>query len=178
MHNCKLCTESLNQNNLSESTIIALASVMLIYSLLRLVLEGIQLAVSLYQACSSLQCGKHFCWDLLGTVKEINYFWNLINWVEVPLFVLSIIFSSMVLINSSKTFCLLAWQWQIGVAVLWLSWIEFIFLSTQFQLIGVHALMFIRVLKTIVKFIPLALLLIIAFGLTFHFLLYQPDLMV
>ena len=150
---------------------------MLIYSGLRLVLEGIQLAVSLYQACSSLQCGKQFCWDLLGAVKEINYFWNLINWVEVPLFVLSIIFSSVVL-SKEKTFCLLAWQWQIGVAVLWLSWIEFIFLSTQFQLIGVHALMFIRVLKTIVKFIPLALLLIIAFGLTFHFLLYQPKLMV
>ena len=150
---------------------------MLIYSGLRLVLEGIQLAVSLYQACSSLQCGKQFCWDLLGAVKEINYFWNLINWVEVPLFVLSIIFSSVVL-SKEKTFCLLAWQWQIGVAVLWLSWIEFIFLSTQFQLIGVHALMFIRVLKTIVNFIPLALLLIIAFGLTFHFLLYQPELMV
>ena len=73
---------------------------------------------------------------------------------------------------------MLAWQWQIGIGVLWLSWIEFIFLSTQFQLIGVHALMFIRVLKTILKFIPLALLLIIAFGLTFHFLLYQPQLMV
>lgn len=162
-------------NGTSESTVIALASIILIYSVLRLVLEGIQLAVSLYQACSSLQCGTQFCLDLFGAVKEIDYFWHLINWVEVPLFILSIIFSIVVL---SKQFCLLAWQWQIGVAVLWLSWIEFIFLSTQFQLIGVHALMFIRVLKTIVKFIPLALLLIIAFGLTFHFLLYQPEVLV
>ena len=145
--------------------------------MLRLGLEGIQLIVSLYQACSSLECGTQFCWDLFGAVKETNYFWNLINWVEVPLFILSIIFS-IILIVLSKQFCLLAWQWQIGIGVLWLSWIEFIFLSTQFQLIGVHALMFIRVLKTILKFIPLALLLIIAFGLTFHFLLYQPQLMV
>ena len=152
-----------------------MASIILIYSVLRLALEGIQLVISLYQACSSLSCGTQFGWDLFGAVKEINYFWDLINWVEVPLFMLSIIFSSVVL---NKQFCLLAWQWQIGVAVLWLSWIEFIFLSTQFQLIGVHALMFIRVLKTIVKFIPLALLLIIAFGLTFHFLLYQPEFMV
>jgi transient receptor potential cation channel subfamily A protein 1 len=152
-----------------------LASIILIYSVLRLIFEGIQLAISLYQACSSLQCGTQFCWDLLGAVKEINYFWSLMNWVEVPLFILSIIFSSVIL---HKQFCLLAWQWQIGVGVLWLSWIEFIFLSTQFQLIGVHALMFIRVLKTILKFIPLALLLMIAFGLTFHFLLYQPEFMV
>jgi hypothetical protein len=145
--------------------------------MLRLGLEGIQLAVSLYQACSSLECGEQLCWDLLGAIKEINYFWNLVNWVEVPLFILSIIFCGVVLADK-QLFCLLAWQWQIGVGVLWLAWIEFIFLSTQFQLIGVHALMFIRVLKTILKFIPLALLLIIAFGLTFHFLLYQPDFMV
>ena len=150
---------------------------MILYSLLRLLLEASQLVNSLRLACSVLQCGKQLCWDLLGAMKRVNYIWDLINWVEVPLFVLSIIFSSAVLSNYT-TFCLSAWQWQIGVAVLWLSWIEFIFLSTQFQLIGVHALMFIRVLKTIVKFIPLALLLIIAFGLTFHFLLYQPDLMV
>ena len=145
--------------------------------MLRLGLEGIQLTVSLYQACSSLQCRTQFCWDLFGAVKEINYIWNLANWVEVPLFILSIIFCGVVLAEK-QLFCLLAWQWQIGVGVLWLSWIEFIFLSTQFQLIGVHALMFIRVLKTILKFIPLALLLIIAFGLAFHFLLYQPQLMV
>ena len=99
-----------NQYSTSESTVIALASIVLTYSVLRLLLEGIQLAVSLYQACSSLQCGTQFCWDLFRAVKEANYIWNLVNWVEVPLFILSIIFCGVVLAEK-QLFCLLAWQW-------------------------------------------------------------------
>ena len=96
-----------------------------------------------------------------------------------PLFALSAIFTvTVTVLGSMEIFCLSSWVWQIGIVVLWLSWIEFIFLSTQFRLIGVHALMFIRILKTMLKFIPLALLLIVAFGLAFHFLLYQPELKV
>ena len=106
------CTDTWNYQN--NSTVIALGSIILIYSVLRLVLEFIQLVISLYQAYSSLQCGKQFCWDLLGAVKEVNYIWDLFNWVEVPLLVLSIIFS-IIVFSKKKTFCLLAWQWQIGV---------------------------------------------------------------
>ena len=169
-----LCyTDTWNQ---SSTTVIALASIMLIYSLLLLGLNWREFS-------QPFQCVRPIffltVWKtvLLGLFRSSKGSKLLINWVEVPLFVLSIIFNGVVL-SKENTFCLLAWQWQIRVAVLWLSWIEFIFLFTQFQLIGVHALMFIRVLKTIVKFIPLALLLIIAFGLTFHFLLYQPELKV
>lgn len=130
-------------------------------------------------AFSTLRCRKELGLDLLGAVKQVNYIWSLINWIEVPLFILSVTFTVIVMVLSTKeALCLSSWQWQLGVTVLWLSWIEFIFLSTQFRLIGVYALMFIRILKTMMKFIPLALLLIVAFGLTFHFLLYQPDLKV
>ena len=153
---------------------------MLLYSLLRFVLELYQFATSVRLAYFSLHCKKEQCLDLLVAVKEVKYIWSPINWIEIPLFALSAIFSVTVTvsINFEKPLCPVAWQWQIGVVMLWLSWIEFIFLSTQFKLIGVHALMFFRVLKTIIKFVPLALLLIVAFGLTFHFLLYKPDLKV
>ena len=110
--------------------------------------------------------------------KQADYIWDLTNWIEVPLFVLSIIFSIVVLKMKNEGFCLLNWQWQMGAVILWFSWIELIFLSTQFKIIGVHALMFLKILKTLVKFIPLAFLLIIGFALTFHFLLVQPHLMV
>ena len=153
---------------------------MLIYSAFRLLFEASQVFTSFRVAFSTLQCRKELCLDLLGAMKQVNYIWSLINWIEVPLFILSVMFTIIVmaLIGTKEAFCLSSWQWQLGVTVLWLSWIEFIFLSTQFCLIGVYALMFIRILKTMMKFIPLALLLIVAFGLTFHFLLYQPDLKV
>lgn len=154
-----------------------LAIIVLIYSILCLLLEGYQLLNSLHLACSSLQCKKELWLELFGAIKRINYIWDIMNWVEVSLFVLTSIFA-VIALSYKETYCLAGWQWQIGVFMLWLSWIELIILSTQFQLIGVHALMFTRVLKTFLKFIPLALLLIVAFGLTFHFLLYQPNLMV
>ena len=168
----------------SSTTLIGLASVVLAYSVIRIALfEVYQFGVSIYQAFSSLQFAQrrgdtNLCLDVFDAFRRIDYIWSLDNWIELPLFILSLIFSIVVMLSKVNMFCVLAWQWQIGVTVIWLSWIEFIFLSTQFRLIGVHALMFIRVLKTMVKFIPLALLLIIAFGLTFHLLLYQPEIKV
>lgn len=170
-----------NGNNM---TLLGLASMAIVYSTFRLLLELYQLGTSTHLACSSLtEYGDatkvNLCLSVFAAFKRITYIWSLNNWIEVPLFILSPIFAAVVIRSGyGMSFCLIAWQWQIGVIVIWLSWIEFIFLSTQFRLIGVHALMFIRVLKTMLKLIPLALLLILAFGLTFHFLLYQPELKV
>ena len=169
--------------NGNETTLFGLASIIITYSAIRLLFELYQLVSSASQACSPLKIKNrgdtNLCLNAFTAFKRINYIWSLNNWIEVPLFMLSLIFAAVVIHSRyGMSFCLITWQWQIGVIVIWLSWIEFIFLSTQFRLIGVHALMFIRVLKTILKFIPLALLLILAFGLTFHFLLYQPELKV
>ncbi len=150
---------------------------MLIYSLFRIVLEILQLGFVTQRFISRCKSGKSLHTIVLA-FKQADYIWDLTNWIEVPLFVLSIIFSIVILTKKNDGFCLLNWQWQIGAVILWLSWIELIFLSTQFKIIGVHALMFMKILKTLIKFIPLAFLLIFGFGLTFHFLLVQPHLMV
>ena len=159
--------------------IILTAALMLLYSVIRLGFEGIQLVTSIYYViCSlSLCTSKRSLYSMFIAIKQATYIWDLTNWIELILFLLSIVFSILVFVMNEK-FCLSAWQWQMGVAIIWLSWIELIFLSTQFQFIGFHALMFIEILKTLFKFLPLALLLIFGFGLTFHFLLYSPNLMV
>ena len=115
---------------------------------------------------------------LVIAVKQIDYIWDFTNWIELPLFVLASIFSIVVFIMWNDNFCLFDWQWQIGTIIIWLSWIEFTFLSVQFQLIGVYTLMFIRILKSLLRLLPFALLLVAAFSLTFHFLLYQPNIKV
>ena len=55
-----------------------------------------------------------------------------------------------------------------------LTWFELIVFFSQFQLVGVYALMFIKVLYTFMKVAILAFLMILAFTMTFHMLLSQP----
>ena len=73
-----------------------------------------------------------------------------------------------------KDLCIPEWQWQIGAFVMLLTWFELIVFFSQFQLVGVYALMFVRVLSTFARVTTLALLLIIAFTLTFYMLLSHP----
>ena len=114
---------------------------------------------------------------MMIAVKHVDYIWMLSHWIELPLFMLSLVFS-VIVVTTDRSFCLSGWQWQIGAVILWLSWIEFMFLSIQFELFGVYTLMFIRILKSLLWLLPFGLPLVAAFGLTFHFLLYKPDLKV
>ena len=151
---------------------------MMIYSFVRLGFELFQVLFVLIRGTVLFYKSRVIFPTIVITLKQADYIWDLSYLIELPLFILSIIFSIFVLTMKNEGFCLLNWQWLMGAAILWLSWIELIFLSTQFQFIGVHALMFKKILKTLVKFIPLAVFLIIGFGLAFHFLLVQPHLMV
>ena len=161
-----------------------------IYSFLRLIYyEAIQLVDSLRQAWLRV-CGvKNTCGGNIKMlmifqkgiilIQNFEYIWDYTNWIEAPLFVLAFIFSfNVIKLNYLNMLCLSSWQWQIGIFALWLSWIELLSTSAQFKLIGIYVLMFIKILNSLLKFIPLALLLIAAFALSFHFLLYQPRLKV
>lgn len=105
--------------------------------------------------------------------KHSKYFSDPKNWIEIPLFSLSFIYSILVIASVRKSYCLSAIEWQIGVIIICLAWIEFIFASRQFHIIGVYAITFWRVMWILIKFIPFAGLLIVAFGLSFYLLLYQ-----
>ena len=120
------------------------------------------------------------CSQFLYFITNIDYFRSWMNWVGLLLSSLSIVFASATFasIELHKFFCPYNWQWQIGIVVTWLTWIEFIVLSTQFRFIGVYALMFVKILKRVIGLSLVAFLLIVAFGLTFHFLLYKPEFMV
>ena len=161
----------------SSNSTFAFATLMLIYSLLRIIFELTQFFSSILVFCCRCTSRKSL-YAFYAAFKQADYIWDLTNWIEMPLFIISIMFSIVVLTMKNEGFCLLNWQWQMGAVILWLSWIELIFLSTQFKIIGVHALMFMKILKTLVKFIPLALCLIIGFALTFHYILFQPHLLV
>lgn len=160
--------------SINKSTMIGLAVFVILYSLIRLMIELIQAMNSIF---TSINCNEAYTrFDLiLRSVRQMKYFWDLTNWVELVLFPLTIAFAVQLLLPMNKDLCTTGRNWQIGAIVIWLSWIELILVSTQFRFIGVYAIMLKRILMSLVKLIPLASLLIIGFGYAFHLILYQPQ---
>lgn len=143
---------------------------MFIHALVRWVFEIIQLMWSTSTALRKTIKDKFY----QRCIVRVRYFKSWMNWIELPLYTLTIVFTISLFKTSQKDLCLREWQWQIGAFVMLLTWFELIVFFSQFQFVGVYALMFVRVLCTFMKVMTLALLLIIAFTLTFYMLLSHP----
>lgn len=102
---------------------------------------------------------------------RLFYLTDWINWMEVTLFILSIIF---VLGYTVECHCNLDWQWQTGVVAVFLGWIDLIIFISKFPLTGIYVLMLIKILYTFLKMVVLSLLLVIAFGIAFYMVFYDP----
>lgn len=125
------------------------AAVVIILALSRLVVEAVQF----------VQLRQHYLLDVT-------------NWIEVTLFVCSIIF---VWIFHNKCLCPFKWQWQVGIIAVFLGWISLIIFIQKFPLTGIYVLMFLSILYTYMKAVILFVLLVIAFSLTFYMVFYDPQ---
>jgi len=105
----------------------------------------------------------------------LEYLLDWVNWLEIPLYLLSIIFTY---VFDTPCLCVYSWQWQIGVVAVFLGWVGLIAFLQKWPVTGVYALMFVNILVSFMKIAFLALLLVIAFALAFYMLLFQPDEMV
>lgn len=99
------------------------------------------------------------CYDLM------DYISSWVNWIEMTLYILSIIFVSAF---RSTCLCPQEWQWQVGVIAILLAWIGLIVICAKFPSIGIYVLMFGRIFVTFLKVIVLSVLLVITFGITFY----------
>jgi len=124
------------------------AAVVLLFSVIRLVIECIQLLS-----------------DRIGYPTD----WE--NWIEVCLFVSSILFASGAF--SQCCVCVENWQWQLGALAIFLAWFDLVLFMKKLPLFGVYVVMFIQIVYTFLRFMFLALLFIIAFGLSFYMLFVQ-----
>ena len=97
------------------------------------------------------------------------------NFVEVAQYTCTIIF---VVIYQNQCFCVSVWQWQVGVAAVFLGWIVVVFYMVDLPFVGIYVLILIRICMTFFKFIILALLLIFTFGFTFHMIFYDRNVSV
>ena len=128
------------------------AAIVIITAFLRLVIEVCQLVV-----------------------LRLDYFTDWVNWMEFVLFPCSIIFAAM---PDWICPCVLHWQWQVGVVAVFLAWFNFIIFTSQFPLVGIYVIMFIKIIRTFMKLVLLLLLLIITFGITFFMIFSDPSIQV
>ena len=105
----------------------------------------------------------------------LEYLQDWVNWLEIPLYLCSIIFTS---VFATPCLCIYNWQWQFGAVAVFLSWIGLISFLQKWHVTGVYILMFINVILSFLKIGFLALLLVIAFALAFYMLFFEPDEMV
>ena len=128
------------------------AIVVVILSLFRLFLEGIELVT-----------------------QRWRYLLDWVNWMEIVLFLSSIIY---VWVYHVDCLCPLTWQWQIGVVAVFLGWIDLIVFISKFPFTGIYVLMLVKILYTFLRMLILSVLLVLGFGLTFYLAFTQPEILV
>ena len=103
---------------------------------------------------------------------RLRYFLDWINYLEVSLFIGSILFVSVFFTN--KCLCPASWQWQIGALCVFLAWIDLILLVRMVPVIGIYVIMFITIVKNFLGVAFLAFFLVISFGFSFYMLFHDP----
>jgi transient receptor potential cation channel subfamily A protein 1 len=104
-----------------------------------------------------------------------RYLLDEINWIEMTLFISSIIF---VWVFHNDCLCPLKWQWQVGVVAVFLGWIALIVFISKLPQTGIYVLMFLNVFYTFLKVLLLSILLVLAFALTFYLAFTEPEITV
>ena len=104
---------------------------------------------------------------------RLQYLTSFVNFIEVPLFIFTIMFAS---VRGNQCYCTHPWQWQIGVIAVFLGWIALILSIRKLPKFGIYVVMFIEIFKNFMKVVILALLLIFAFAFPLYMMFYDPQL--
>ena len=102
---------------------------------------------------------------------RIQYLINWVNYLEILLFVFSILFS---FVYTEDCFCPQRWQWELGAIAVFLSWIELSIFIRKLPITGIYVVMFINIFYIFLKLVFLAILLVLAFAFSFNMLFNDP----
>ncbi len=74
--------------------------------------------------------------ELVRFIRQLHIFFaDFDTWVEVPLFIFAIIFALAVVVDQ-ECLCPRDWQWDIGVAAVFLVWIDLILYMRRMRVLG------------------------------------------
>lgn len=95
-----------------------------------------------------------------------KYFTEFLNYAEIFLY-----FSTILFVANGDFNCLTGWRWQLGAFCIFVSWLNFVFFLSLQPNLGIYVIMFEEIIGTFLRVLPLAILLILAFGQPFFILL-------
>ena len=104
--------------------------------------------------------------------RKMKYFSEWRNYVEISLSALTISF--VLSVRFKDCFCPNASQWQLGSVVIFLAWVDLIFVMNNVPFVAISFNMLVSIMKTFMKLVLLPLLLIISFGIPLFLLFHQP----
>ena len=102
-----------------------------------------------------------------------EYFKKFQNYLEVPLYSLSIIFSFVIY---NECLCPSSNLWQAGIVAILLAWVNLLHFFNKWPLTGKYIAMFQAILFRFLKVLIIALVLLVAFSLAFYMALHEPSL--
>lgn len=94
-----------------------------------------------------------------------------VNYIEISLYVSSIIFS---FVFTTPCLNIHHWQWQFGVLAVFLGWIVLITFLQKWPRPGIYVIVFLKTMESFLKVSFLAVLLVIAFALPFYMQFFEP----
>ena len=104
----------------------ALAVMLIVISAIKIISEMAQL---IHGCCEPHRIRRPKHWWLY-----FHYFADLANWVELPLYILTMIFA-LAQFNSECT-CVQSWQWSVGIAALFLAWASLVLFLRKLEVFG------------------------------------------
>ena len=104
-----------------------------------------------------------------------TYLSDPVNYIEISLYVSSIIFASVY-----TTLCLNVhhWQWLSGVLAVFLGWTVLINFLQKWPSIGIYVIVFLKRMQSFLNIAFLVVLQVIAFALLFYMQFFEPGKMV
>ena len=124
--------------------------ILMIFALMYLVLEGIQL--------------YH---------RRMQYFREFENYIQVTMYSLTIVFVYPPGLYGNECWCFPSWRWQIGAVALFLAWFNCCFVLKHWPLVGQPITMLINVYLNFFGLVYLPLLLLFTFGFPLYMLHVQ-----
>ena len=104
--------------------------------------------------------------------RKFLYLYDLENFVEIPLFVLTIVFC--VGHNRDDCFCTTAMAWQVGAVALFLAWTDLLMFLKRLPFTGIPINILLNIVYTFATLAIIPALLILSFCLPFYLLLVRP----
>ena len=111
--------------------------------------------------------------DIKTNFIEWKYFTLFSNYVEVPMYILSIVF---VCVFHHECWCPSRWQWQTGTVALFLAWIALLLFLNKWPALGIYIGMLWKIILRFLTVTIILALLLIAFTFAFYMAFYEPSL--